>query len=256
MTTPLSAPRAVLYDWDNTLIDSWGTIIAAVNHTLEAFGHDRWSEAESRRRIRKSLRDSFPALFGERWTEARDVYYAYFEEHHIEHLRPLEGAEELLRRFAERGVYQGVVSNKTGRYLREEAEALGWTGYFGALVGSHDADRDKPDAAAVQKALEPAGIAAGSDVWFVGDTDIDMECAYTAGLVPVLIGDGGGEGLDRFPPRVNFRTCQAACSLVDMVFATISVPAGTGDARDTSGRVAAGGGPSPRGPNNLKERGQ
>jgi phosphoglycolate phosphatase len=218
-------PRAVLYDWDNTLIDSWGTIAAAFNHTLAAFDKPVWSAEEAKARIRQSLRDSFPALFGDRWTEAREVYYAHFAAHHIETLRPLPGAEALVGAFAARGVYQAVVSNKTGRFLREEAAALGWTGLFGALVGSTDAIRDKPDPAAVEKALDGSGIAPGPEVWFVGDTGIDCECAHNAGLFPVLVGDADDEGLTRFPPARRFSTCQALSDLVVMPMGTISVPA-------------------------------
>ncbi len=216
-------PRAVLYDWDNTLVDNWGTVRAALNHALVSFGHDPWSEAEARERIKQSLRDSFPRIFGERWTEARDLFYAYFEAHHIEHLRPLPGAESLLRSFEERGIYQAVVSNKTGRFLRAEADALGWTRYFGRLVGAQDAAFDKPHVAPVHMALEPSGIQAGPDVWFLGDADIDMECAHGAGIVPVLIGLGEGSGFGRFPPAHRYDTCHALCGLVGRGGDTISV---------------------------------
>jgi phosphoglycolate phosphatase len=36
-------------------------------------------------------------------------------------------------------------------------------------------------------ALEGSGIASGQEVWFVGDTEIDMLCACTTGCVPVLL---------------------------------------------------------------------
>lgn len=222
--TPL--PRAVLYDWDNTLIDSWATIGAAFNHTLETFGLPRWSDAEVRVRVRQSLRDSFPALFGDRWPDAREVYYAHFAAHHIETLQPLAGAEALVRGFAALGVYQAVVSNKTGRFLREEADALGWTGLFGALVGSTDATHDKPHAAAVEKALQPSGLPPSRDIWFVGDTGIDMECAHGAGLYGVVVGDAMDEGLTRFPPDRRFSACQALSDLVVMPIGTISIHMG------------------------------
>ncbi|MFD1624414.1 HAD family hydrolase [Azospirillum griseum] len=207
-------PRAVLYDWDNTLVDNWGTVRAALNHALDAFGLPTWDEEEARARIKQSLRDSFPRIFGERWTEARDLFYAYFAAHHLDHLRPLSGAEDLLRCFDERGVYQAVVSNKTGRFLRAEAEALGWGGFFGALVGAQDAAFDKPHIAPVRMALEPSGLEPGPQVWFLGDADIDMECAHGAGLIPVLIGQGEGSGFDRFPPAHRHADCAALCGLV------------------------------------------
>lgn len=225
-------PRAVLYDWDNTLVDNWGTIRAAINHTLVAHDLQPWTEEESRERIKQSLRDSFPRIFGERWTDARDLFYAYFEAHHLEHLRPLPGAETLLETLADRGVYQAVVSNKTGRFLRAEADALGWTRFFGRLVGAQDAEADKPHCAPVHMALAPSGIAPSAQVWFIGDADIDMECAHAAGIVPVLVGAAEGEGFGRFPPTHRYDTCDTLCGLVRSIGDTISVqaPNGTGAA--------------------------
>jgi len=228
VSDPITLPRAVLYDWDNTLVDNWGTIRAALNHTLVAFGQDPWSEEEARVRIKQSLRDSFPRLFGDRWTDARDIFYAYFEAHHLEHLRPIPGAQALLETLAERSVYQAVVSNKTGRFLRAEADALGWTRFFGRLVGAYDAEQDKPHCAPVRMALAPGGIEPGAEVWFVGDADVDMECAHAAGIVPILVGAAEGEGFDRFPPTHRYDTCHALCSLVHRIGDTISVHVSTG----------------------------
>lgn len=221
MPHPTELPRAVLYDWDNTLVDNWGTILASINHTLVTFGKEPWTLEESRERVKASLRDSFPVLFGDRWTEARDVFYAYFEAHHLDHLKPLPGAETLLQALHDRGVYQAVVSNKTGRFLRAEADALGWTRYFGRLVGAHDAAHDKPHAAPVLMALEPAGIEPCDGVWFIGDADIDMECAHGAGLRGVLVGTAEGEGFGRFPPAHRFDGCGALCGLVRGLGGTI-----------------------------------
>ena len=38
----ISLPRAVLFDWDNTLIDSGVTIHEAMNAALLAMGNDTW----------------------------------------------------------------------------------------------------------------------------------------------------------------------------------------------------------------------
>jgi phosphoglycolate phosphatase len=188
---PPDLPRAVLFDWDNTLVDNWPTIHDALNATLAAMGHPTWSLAETRARVRASLRDSFPVMFGERWEEARDIFYRRFEARHIETLVPLPGARELLNALHGRGVYLGVVSNKTGRYLRKEAAALDWERYLTRLVGAQDAVHDKPDRAPIDLALAPAGLAAGPAVWFVGDTAMDMRCAHAAGCTAILVGATG-----------------------------------------------------------------
>lgn len=199
----MSLPQAILFDWDNTLVDTWPTIHDALNHTLGAMGHPLWTEAETRSRVRASLRDSFPAMFGDRWEAARDIFYARFAARHIETLAPLPGAAGLLEALAGQGAWLGVVSNKTGHYLRAEAAALGWDRWLGRLVGAQDAARDKPDRAPVDLALAESGVAAGASVWFVGDTAMDLACAHASGCVPVLIGPGHGPQADyaAHPPR-------------------------------------------------------
>jgi phosphoglycolate phosphatase len=208
----------VLFDWDNTLIDSWDCIHAALNVTFEAMGLPAWSLEDTLAKVRRSLRESFPLLFGERWEEARAVYYQHFSAHHLEHLRPLAGARELLETLSGQGVYLAVVSNKTGRFLRAEAAALGWEGYFGRLVGAADAAVDKPDPEPVRLALEPLGLVPGrfraDEAWFIGDADVDMECAHATGCLPILVGGGADAGFERFPPAIRVADCGALAALV------------------------------------------
>jgi phosphoglycolate phosphatase len=195
----LPRPRAILFDWDNTLVDSWATIHEALNHVMAAMGKPLWSLAETRARVRLSLRESFPLHFGERWQEARTIYLDRFRAIHLQRLAPLPGCEELIEALAGEGFYLGVVSNKTGGLLRREADQLGWSRYFGAIIGAGDAVADKPHPAPVRLALRASHIEAGQSVWFVGDTDIDIECADNAGCVPILL--GGEPGPEDAPHR-------------------------------------------------------
>src|SRR5438270_1371694 len=164
----LARPRAILFDWDNTLIDSWMTIHEALNLVMTAMEKPLWSLRETKERVRLSLRESFPLHFGERWEEARQIYLDFFSTIHLDRLSPLPGRLELLRGLAGDGIFLGVVSNKTGALLRREAERIGWFELFGSVVGAGDAALDKPDAAPVALALRPSGIEAGAAVWFVG----------------------------------------------------------------------------------------
>jgi phosphoglycolate phosphatase len=187
-------PVALVFDWDNTLVDAWPGIAAALNAALTTFGHPPWSLAEVRSRVRRSLRDSFPGLFGEAWERARDVFYEALERTHLQHVTPLPGAAETLLHARALGLTLAVVSNKTGRYLRREAEMLGWSGHFVTLIGAGDAPADKPDPAPIRLALSALGITAGPQVWYVGDTALDMLAARNAGVLPVLIGDAAHDG--------------------------------------------------------------
>ena len=220
------APRAVLLDWDNTLIENWGAIHGAMIATLEAMGKPPWPLEETRRRAQRSLRNGFPEIFGARWEEARDIFYARFAATHLASLEALPGAAALLAELHERGVFLAVVSNKSGGYLRGEATHLGWAGLFGAIVGAGDAAEDKPAAAPVTLALAGSGIAPGARVWFVGDGAVDMECARRAGCLAVLLrerppaaGEFGPQG-----PDVHARGCAELAALLR----TLQVPADTG----------------------------
>ncbi|MGD1879814.1 MAG: HAD family hydrolase [Kiloniellaceae bacterium] len=189
MTLPaMPTPRAILFDWDNTLVDSWVIIHHAMRATFEALGQRPWTLEETRQNVRQSAREAFPVLFGDRADEATEVFYRTYEADHLAQLRPLPGAEEMLKALAAAdGLLLGVVSNKRGNLLRLEAAELGWDRYFGPLVGANDAELDKPAPDVVDFALADSGIAAGPSVWFVGDTDIDILCARNAGCTAVLV---------------------------------------------------------------------
>ena len=123
-----SYPSILLYDWDNTLVDGWAGITAALNAVFDAFAMPHWTVADTRARVRVSLRDSFPVMFGADWERARDIFYATLEAQHLHHVAPMPGAAEALAAGA--AWPQGVVSNKAGKFLRAEVAHLGWAAPF------------------------------------------------------------------------------------------------------------------------------
>jgi len=218
----LIRPRTILFDWDNTLVDTWQVIHAALNETLDALGRPRWSLAETRARVRHSAREAFPAWFGADAERAAKVFYDAFEARHLDALAPLPGAAALLAELESAGYDLAVISNKQGAYLRAEAAHLGWTGHFRALVGAGDAPRDKPAPEAVARALDgapagsPVGSGSGAPVWLVGDTDIDMACAHAAGLHPVLLRPEPPAPLEfgQTPPARHVASCAALAQIL------------------------------------------
>jgi phosphoglycolate phosphatase len=198
-------PDILLYDWDNTLVDGWAGITAALNAVFDAFAMPAWTVADTRARVRVSLRDSFPLMFGAEWERARDIFYATLEEQHLRHVAPMPGATEVLAAGAPWP--QGVGSNKSGRYLRAEVTHLGWASCFGAVIGAGDASADKPDPAPILLALARLGRAADRSVWYLGDTALDMHAARAAGVTAVLVGDAAHDGgIDRARPDIHFPT--------------------------------------------------
>ena len=131
-------------------------------------------------------------------------------------LSPIVGIADMLQELTGHGIYLAVVSNKRGEYLRREARHLGWDAHFGKLVGALDATADKPSPHPVTMALAGSGVTCGPDVWFVGDADIDMECAFNAGLTGILL-RAQAPAVNEFPehPPAHYVADGAAlCKLV------------------------------------------
>lgn len=190
---PSARPAALLWDWDNTLADGWAAIAAGLNAAFAGFGMPAWTPEETRARVRLSLADSFPPLFGPDWPRARDLFYAEVRARHLAVLRPMPGAGALLEAAA-RVAPMAVVSNKQGALLRAEVAHLGWEAHFRALVGAGDATADKPDPAPLRLALAACGVPTGASAWYVGDTGLDMRAARAAGCRAVLLGDARHDG--------------------------------------------------------------
>jgi phosphoglycolate phosphatase len=144
------------------------------------------------------------------------VFYEAFTAGHLERLETMPGAGAMLEALAGKGLYLGVVSNKKGPVLRREAAHLDWARHFARLVGAGDAARDKPALEPVTLALDGSRVPPGPDVWFVGDTDIDIECGRNAGCFTVLLRAQPPDEreLAAHPPHYCLATCAQLADLI------------------------------------------
>src|SRR5579875_2862028 len=93
LTVPaLRRPAVLLWDWDNTLVDGWAAVTAALNATFATFAMPGWTIEETRSRAKRSLRESFPPLFGAEWERARETFVTTMQGRHLADLRPMPGA--------------------------------------------------------------------------------------------------------------------------------------------------------------------
>lgn len=197
-------PAVVLFDWDNTLMDTTPVLYKAFCVMRKHYDLPDYSIEEYQARTGLSLRETFPDLFGDKWEEAKKIYLDAYQENHLTMLTPFDQAREAVAFVHDKIGKAGVVSNKTGFILQEEINYLGWQDYFFAVVGAGDAPKDKPAPDPVFKALEGTGIVykngrLSEPVWFVGDGDADIQCAVAAGCLPVRMAgvDKDGENVLR-----------------------------------------------------------
>ena len=202
-------PKAIIFDWDSTLIDNWQSIATALNATLIEMGKAPWSVAQVRQNSKNAAREAFPRLFGDQWKDALDFFYKVFNEVHLTGIQPLPGAENLLQFLREEGVYSGIISNKNGTFLRKEIKKLDWNKYFDNVLGATDLDVNKPSKEIIDALLKQTEILPSKSVWFIGDAIVDLECAYMANCTPILVETGliTKEEVNQWPPYKTFSSC-------------------------------------------------
>ncbi len=76
-----------MFDWDNTLVDNWGTIHEALVVTFTAMGREPWTLQETKLRVRQEPPRRFSGAFGARWEEALRLYLDRFRAIHLERLK-------------------------------------------------------------------------------------------------------------------------------------------------------------------------
>lgn len=185
----LPKPKAVIFDWDNTLVDTWPLIHAAIDKTMIEMGREPWGLEKVRDNVHKSMRESFPLLFGDDWQKAGEIYKKTYRAIHLEEIRLLPNAMKLINKLEELNILQFIVSNKIGVTLRKEVAKIGIDQKFFALIGAGDASSDKPSREPIDLALMGSGLDPQKDqIWFVGDTIADVDCAYNTGCHPIVFG--------------------------------------------------------------------
>jgi phosphoglycolate phosphatase len=215
-------PEAIIFDWDDTLASNWQSIHEALNATLMAMGHETWPIDKTRANVHRALRESFPEMFGDSWEKAADIFYDHIRSHHLQTLKSLDFAAEILEQITAAGIMLGIVSNKTGYLLRAECEHLGWSKYFTAIIGAQDAVKDKPAPDPIYLCLEGTKIKPSRNIWYVGDAPTDLECAYNANLTAVLIRDSAITAeYERFPPHHHFENLNKMATFLDNLKQTL-----------------------------------
>lgn len=189
----ISFPRAVLFDWDDTLVDTEVGTFHAINSVLTAFNHQPWQWEEFCQQPALSIRDYFHRIFPvHQVSQAEDLYRQHASNLPI---HPFPYAQPLLDWLKSRGISMGVVSNKEGNILRREVSHLGWGHYFHSVIGSYDTEEDKPSPRPLLHALAQQSLTAGPHVWFIGDSVVDMVCAHHAGCTPISISQQAHDSL-------------------------------------------------------------
>lgn len=183
--------RAVLFDLDGTLVDSYTALAEAVNFARREFGLDSLSEE----RIRDFVGDGLEKLL-QRAFELDDVpqgvrsaFESRYDQVCCGESRVLADVESTLEELQRLGVLMAVCTNKPTGFSKKILDFLNLSRRFEAIVGPDLAGARKPDAQHVLRTLEATGCSAVQTL-FVGDMPIDVEAARNSGLDVAVVSTG------------------------------------------------------------------
>jgi HAD superfamily hydrolase (TIGR01509 family) len=173
--------RAVLFDWDGTLLNSYASDTRAYLTMFRALGVE-WDVAELARHYSPNWYRVYQAARIPRgkWDEADRLWtHAYARENP----KLVSGARRIVRILA-RDFDLAIVTSGNRNRVRQQLREFELTMYFGACVCSEDAPKKKPHPAPLRLALERLR-ADPADSVYVGDTQEDVEMARRAGVRPI-----------------------------------------------------------------------
>lgn len=178
MKPTIFAARAVLFDWDGTLLDSFAADERAYLAMFEALGidftaqdlachyHPDWYHVYRAARLQRS-----------RWEEADRLWREAYDR---ETPRLLPGARSVLRDLSKRFILGLVTSGSRDRVCIQLGN-LQLARHFAVRVCAEDASPRKPHPAPLKRALDLAGLAP-VDCVYVGDSPQDIEMAKRANV--------------------------------------------------------------------------
>ncbi|SEO92780.1 phosphoglycolate phosphatase [Salinihabitans flavidus] len=183
---------AVVFDLDGTLVHSAPDIHAAVNRALAEQGQEPLSLGA----VTGFIGDGVPALIAgvaddrgiapERRETLMARYLFHYNADSVALTRPFPGLERTLSTLIGSGHRLGVCTNKPEGSARDILRLLGLDRYFEVVVGAGSLPQRKPHPAPLLhcfERLDAQGV-------YVGDSEVDGECAARAG-VPFLLFTGG-----------------------------------------------------------------
>lgn len=172
------AARAVLFDWDGTLLNSYAADVRAYLSMFRALDI-QWTEREVAAHYSPNWLRVYRAahLPRSQWLEADRLWtQAYL----LEKPPLLPGARRIVQALSAKFAL-GIVSSGNRARVRRQLREFALAGYFSACVCSEDAPEKKPHPAPLQLALKRMRLKPEHCV-YVGDTAEDVEMSRRAGV--------------------------------------------------------------------------
>jgi len=183
--------RVVVFDWDNTLVESRSALEFCVNKVLQKYNLPEWTIVKQKRDDSLSFRDNFPLIFGDKANEAYEFYRQIYLKNVKNFISLFDGVRELVDLFKNNRIPLVIMSNKDRLLFNFEYKFFFQDDDFIRVVCGHEAERDKPNSDQLFFGLN--GLIKKEEiseetVWVIGDSPVDSDCAKNSGAKAIRVG--------------------------------------------------------------------
>jgi len=198
------AIKAVIFDWDGTIVDSIDHIATSLHMAAADLGFPTLEKAAYRNIIGLGMVDALKALYpgvSEPDIERiRQTYSSYFFAKEATPQQVFAGMLDVIDALRARGVGRAVATGKSRRGLDSALQSSGLHAHFD-VTRCADETLSKPNPKMLEEILDFYGLNP-SDAVMIGDTTYDLEMAQRIGMPSVGVRWGVHEDaeLERFAP--------------------------------------------------------
>lgn len=187
MIENMNKKKAVLFDFDGTLVDTNGLVIESWQHTyrtllgreaevtvlLKTFGEPLWN----------SMEQAFPDKDTE---EVIEIYRAYQRLHFQEDIKIFPQMKETILKLKDMGIKVAIVTSRLRPTTEEGLKKFKLLDLVDAIVCGGETTEHKPNPEPVLLALEKLGVS-GKDALMIGDSYFDIISSNRARVDSVLV---------------------------------------------------------------------
>jgi 2-phosphoglycolate phosphatase len=186
--------KAVLFDFDGTLIDSMRVIHKVLNQTLEDYGLPKIKPNLLGEMAGQPLTTILKKAVKKRVNEltlekVREKFYRRYLDISLKKCRPFPEVKDILEYLYLKNFRLAVVTSTPRKPVLRDLQRFNLKKYFDVIITREDVKNSKPSPEVIVKALKRLKME-GSEAVIVGDSPMDIKAGKAAGTKTVAVVTG------------------------------------------------------------------
>ncbi len=182
--------KAVIFDLDGTLLNTLEDIADAANRVLQKQGFPVHDSAAFRHFVGDGVRALITRILPEEKRHPATIhafvneFRRIYSRHWDQKTKPYEGIADLLNQLTRKRIALAVLSNKPDDFTKKCVNKFFSQRHFEVVMGDQKDVQRKPDPQGALKISDALNLPP-EQILYLGDSDVDMKTALSAGMFPV-----------------------------------------------------------------------